>query len=76
MFVQEVKQYKEIFQGIKWRLIFTREAARNGIEVQKEASEVIEGQNIYQACKNETGLIVTDRFSVYIIRNLTRLHHD
>jgi hypothetical protein len=33
MFVQEVKQYKEIFQGIKWRLRFTGNAAWNGIEV-------------------------------------------
>jgi hypothetical protein len=65
MFVQEVKQYKEIFQGIKWGLISTREAAWNGIEVRKEALEVIEGQIIYQACENETRFMVTDRFSIH-----------
>ena len=46
-------------------MIFTREAARNGIEVRKEELEVIEGRNIYQACENETGLMVTDRFSIH-----------
>jgi hypothetical protein len=54
MFVQEVKQYKEIFQGIKWRLRFTGNAAWNGIEVRKEALEVIEGERIYQPYDNET----------------------
>jgi hypothetical protein len=60
MFVQEVKQYKEIFQGIKWRLRFTGEAAWNGIDVRMEELEVIEGQSITQAYHNETGVMVTD----------------
>jgi hypothetical protein len=64
MFVQEVKQYKEIFQGIKWRLRFTGNAAWNGIEVRTEALEVIEGERIGQAYENETGVIVTDKLSI------------
>ena len=64
MFAQEVKQYKEIFQGIKWRLRFTGEAAWNGIEVRKEALGVIEGDSIYQAYENETGVILTDTLSI------------
>jgi hypothetical protein len=60
MFVQEVKQYKEIFQGIKWRLRFTGEAAWKGIDVRMEELEVIEGQSITQAYHNETGVMVTD----------------
>ena len=60
MFVQEVKQYKEIFQGIKWRLRFTGEAAWNGIDVRMEELEVIEGQSITQAYHSETGVMVTD----------------
>jgi hypothetical protein len=47
MFVQEVKQYKEIFQGIKWRLRFTGEATWNGIEVRK-VLEVIEGKGFFR----------------------------
>ena len=57
MFVQEVKQYKEIFQGIKWRLRFTGEAAWKGMDVRMEELEVIEGQSITQAYQNETGVI-------------------
>jgi hypothetical protein len=60
MFVQEVKQYKEIFQGIKWRLRFTGEAAWKGIDVRMEELEVIEGQSITQAYHSETGVMVTD----------------
>jgi hypothetical protein len=60
MFVQEVNQYKELFQGIKWRLRFTGEAAWKGIDVRMEELEVIEGQSIIQAYHNETGVMVTD----------------
>jgi len=56
MFVQEVMQYKETFQRIKWRLRLTGGAAWHGIEVRSEAVEVIEGQNIYQTYENMTGV--------------------
>ena len=64
MFVEEIKQYKEIFQGIKWRLRFTGDAGWNGIEVRKEVLELIEGQMIHQAYENETGVMVTDTLSI------------
>ena len=64
MFVQEVNQYKELFQGIKWRLRFTGEAAWNGIEVRKEAFEVIEGDTVFQTYENETGVMVNKRLKI------------
>jgi hypothetical protein len=56
MFVQEVMQFKETFQRIKWRLRLTGDASWHGIEVRNEAVEVIEGQNIYQTYENMTGV--------------------
>jgi hypothetical protein len=64
MFVQEVNQYKELFQGIKWRLRFTGEAAWNGIEVRKEAFEVIEGGTVFQTYENETGVMMNKRLKI------------
>ena len=55
MFLQEVIQYKETFQRIKWRLILTGDAVWHGIEVRNEAIEVIEG-DLYLIYENMTGV--------------------
>ena len=55
LFAHEVKQYKELFQRLEWRLVFKGGTSWHGVEVQKEVLE-FDGKTLHNEYENMTGV--------------------
>ena len=55
LFLQDLKQYKELFQRLEWSLIFRGGTAWHDVEVTKEVLE-LDGKTVLQAYENMTGV--------------------